>query len=229
LWGSITLEDAYGTIALSGLAGTGGTAFAETDRATSFVSPSWARTQLPEESRRGMSRFYFNPDDFVDPTAPSIMPPDDAPLFVRLQESHLATGGYLIVDPAAPLNASEPIRGPILVIPPSLFWHTAHPALTLAGTAPTGTLCAVGEVPVIDDTMQAPPPMIIELPRPGRIVTIVNTGATPLLFSSGLGALMVEIAAGAEEVFEGSLREIVLAAAAGGVTFSINATIGLES
>lgn len=228
LWGSVSLEDAYGALATSGLGGTGGTAFAEATRGTSFVSKTWRGRPLVEESHRRMTRFYFNPDDFVNPALPSPMPPDDAMLFVRLQQHSLAAGGYLAVDGGAALNPGTPIRGPILVIPPPLFWTTTRPALTLAGQAPNNTGCVLNEVPFIDDTVQAPTPMIIELPKPAQITTIVNTSAaSELLVSSGLGLPMAEILPGDSAYFEGSLREIVLAGT-GSATFSIHATIALE-
>lgn len=225
LWGSTNLEDAYGTWAASGLTGTGGTMFAEAARGTSFVSRSCARTQLVEESRRGMMRFYFNPDDFVDPAALSPMPSDDAVLFVRQQESHVSAGGYLAVPGGAPLNAGNPIQGPILVIPPAIFWHDRHPALTLAGTGPAATGCTVGNIPLIDPTLQTPPPLHLVLPRPAKLVTIADmTGGTTLLVSSGLGVPMAEL--GSVPInFEGGIREIVLA---NGADFSIFAVFDME-
>ena len=233
LWGSTNLDDAYGTLATSGIAGTGGTAFAEATRGTSFVSRTLDRTQLVEESHRGMTRYYFNPEDFVNPALPSPMPADDAILFVRLQQSSLAAGGFLSVPVAAPINPSEPIRGPILVIPPVMFWQTGVPALSLAGLAPSNTGCVVGQIPVVDQTVQTPLPLHIVLPRPARLITISNTGGAgvTLLASSGLGMPMVQIDSGNPLNFEGGIREIVLARAAGGAgcSFSIFATIGMEA
>ena len=231
LWGANNLTDAYGTWSGSGLTGTFGTNFATAEKGTSFVSSTWVQTQLVEESRRGMIRYYFNPDDFVVPVAlpATPMPSDDTMLFVRLQESHVATGGYLQVAAGAALNKDNPIMGPILVIPPAGWWTVTRPGITLAGTAPTNTNCVVGQPPIFDETMQKAPPMVIELPRPGGFITIKNTAAGITLWvSAGLGIPMVGLAAQEQETFEGSIREIVVAGSAA-CTFSLLGTLSLET
>jgi len=233
LWGSENVTDAYGTLATSGLAGSGGTLFAEAERGTSFVSRTWARTPLPEESRRGMMRYYFNPDDFVVPVVPpaSLMPSDDAILFVRLQESHFAFGGWLQVPASAALNKNLPILGPILAIPNPTFWAQRRPALSFGGVAPRNTGCVVGENPLIDEAVQIPPPLILELPRPAYLITISNTSAagTDLLVSAGLGVPMGIVNGTTSVNFEGGIRQIVLSGvAAATCNFSIFAVIDLE-
>jgi hypothetical protein len=181
-----------------------------------------------------MTRYYFNPDDFVNPALLSPMPADDAILYVRMQQSSMAAGGFLAVPAGAVNNASEPIRGPILVIPPVMFWQTGRPALSLAGIAPSNTGCTAGNIPVVDETVQIPLPMHIVLPRPTSLITITNMNSAAgvtLLVSPGLGLPMVEIAYGTPVNFEGGIREIVLARAsgAGGCAFSIFAAINMES
>jgi len=234
LWGSPTLDDAYGTLATSGITGSGGTMFAEAQRGTSFVSRTWQRTQLPEESRHGMTRYYFNPDDFVVPVAPpaSLMPADDSMLYVRLQEYHYSYGGWMEVPVGATLNAGLPILGPIRVIPPPLFWADRHPVITLQGHAPINTGCVEGLPPPIDETMQVPPPMIITLPRPARMVTISNkeTAGTDLLFSTGFGTPMVLLDTVNEDnaILEGGVQTIIVASATAVCRFSLYAIFEME-
>lgn len=234
LWGSPTLNDAYGSPATSGLTGSGGTIFAEAQKGTSFVSRTLQRTQLVEESRRGMTRYYFNPDDFVVPVVPpaSLMPPDDAILFARLQEYHYSFGGWLQVPASATLNKGDPILGPIRVIPTAEFWAERTPALTLAGLAPASTLSVVGSPAPFDETLQVPPPMVITLPRPAKTVTISNkeVAGVDLLFAAGFGSSMVLLDTVNEDnaILEGGVQTIILAAATTVCRFSIYAVFEME-
>ena len=237
LWGTDNITDAYGTLAVSGLAGDGGTNFATMTKGGTFMSATLQRDGRGsiDESTRGMTRFKFDLGDFVVPG--NDMPPDDQMFFVRLQESHTGfvhatQGAFLTVPAAAVANANYPIRGPILVIPPPIWWGQGQPGLALSGVAPSGTTSAAGAPPVYDETVQVPLPLHLVLPRPATKLTIRNEdgGGGVLLVSLGLGHPMVAVADGETiDFFSGGPRELVLARliGAGGCAFSLHAGIEL--
>ena len=240
LWVSKSLNDAYGTVEDSGIAGDGGQMILQARINQLVASPSierrgWASTA---EVRRGQTSFMFDSDDYIVPIPPAapLVPADSAYLFARIQENRQTTGWAKVAMGAAK-NAELPIRGPILVVPDaSLFSHAAG-VISLFGTAPAGSDCAAGAPPVIDPTVQKPMPMHIIFPRPAGAWNIRNTdGAATLLVAFGLGQPMIPIAFGASLSPTGGgyslpgFSELILAmdGAGGGCSFSLDGVIGLQ-
>lgn len=191
LWVATNIEDAYGDLQGSGLNGSGGTVLLEAPvthvGAVAQTARVEARKWVVEESRRGTTSFQFAAAD-----VPAL---DDQFLFVRLQEQRNWVWQESPAD--APTNPLKPLLGPICVLPPISYYTTPGAVFNLPATAPTGTGCKAGELPVLDDTLDDVPPLHLSLPRPAVVTSIVNTSNSEgLLVSLGLGIPMIEIAAG---------------------------------
>ena len=231
LWVAPTLEDAYGTLAASGLAGTGGTMLMEVRAGGIEQTRGVVRRGLKvEECRRGSTSFQVDPADIAGCH-------DDQFFYARLQEQR--AGAWMRVPAGAPLNGNYPLRGPILIVPNPQFLFASASVLSMQSLAPLATGCAGGQLPVVDQTVQTPLPLHIVLPRPAATVEIRNISAAgdPLLVSFGLEMPMMELDAGDSSIPTGGgyaqpgVREIVVAAGPGAgavVPFIIQATIGLE-
>lgn len=196
LWVSRSLDDAYGTVVNSGLAGSGGTMIMEAHTNRMAISPKIVLNGQASvaEVRRGQTSFMFDVDDYIVPAGD--IPSDSEYLFARVQENRLALG-WTKVSALAVNNASMPIRGSILVVPDPSFYSHAASVFSLAGTAPAGSDCVAGIPPVIDQTVQKPMPMHIIFPRPMGSLNVRNTSAAAtLLVAFGLGQPMVEVAPG---------------------------------
>lgn len=229
LWSSNSIEDAYGTLVGSGLAGSGGTNILEADagvvaQTVGFAKRGWS---IPE-CRRGNTSFQYTPED--------IGVSDDYFTYVRLQEQRL---GVWVAVPAGLVNQGYALRGPILIVPPTYFLSSSAAVLSLQSVAPLLTGCVAGLPPVFDSTVQTPLPLHIQFPKPAATVTVKNLSedGDSLLVCYGLGMPMMDIAAGDSTVPTGGgyaqpgVREIIVAAmadASGAVPFSIDATIGME-
>ncbi len=229
LWVSPSLEDAYGTLATSGLAGTGGTAVLETyaggaGQTQSVTKRGWR----VEESRRGQTSFRVDPED--------VGISDEVFFFVRVQEQR--AGIWMAVPALAPLNASYPIRGPILVVPTAAFHASSAGVITLQVLAPLGTGCVGGMNPFWDSTVQVPLPLHIVLPKPANTVIVKNGSAgEAALVSYGMGMPMRTLDAGESSIPTGGgysqpgVREIVIASdgtAIAAVPIIIELSIGME-
>lgn len=242
LWLSRSVNDAYGTIANSGLTGTGGLAALEAQAKKTAQSRTIVRKGVGTvaEVIRDQTRFQFDVEDFIAPAAgPAIplVPSDDEFLYARVQERRLATGAWLAVPGGAANNANEPYKGPILVIPTSSFFGRAAGVVALEGLAPAGSDCAAGSVPVYDPSMQKPPPMHIVMPRPMGSVTIYNreaAGGDNLLVTFGRGMPMIKVVPGGSVQPTGGgyalpgVSEFILAmeGAGNGCAFAIEGVIG---
>jgi len=90
-----------------------------------------------------------------------------------------------------------------------------------------------GEVTTIDETVQVPPPLVIVLPRPAHIVTISNKedAGTNLLIAAGWGSPVALLDTINEDnaIFEGGVREIILAGATAVCRFAIFAIFDMEA
>lgn len=242
LWLSRNVNNAYGTIANSGLSGTGGLAVLEAQAKKSAMSKSVARrgVGMIAEVFRDQTRFQFDVDDFIVPAAGPVIPEvpsDDEFIYARVQEKR-TTMGWLAVPGAAANNATEPYKGPILVIPPASFFGAAASIVALGGLAPAGSDCAVGDVPVYDPSMQKPPPMHLVMPRPLGSVTIYNRDdANTLLVTFGKGMPMIKVPPGKSVQPTGGgfalpgVTEFILAMAGAGVgcQFAIEGVVGHQA
>lgn len=225
LWGADSLVNAYGELTDSGIAGTGGTALLEA--AAGRIAQSTraaARNWTVSGSRKGHTSFQIDPEDWA-----GTLPEDDNLWYCRVQERR--AGNWMAV-PEGGENENYPIRGPILVVPPPRFYGQPSSMLNLYGTAPTGTGCTLGAIPVFDETVQTPLPLQILLPGPLSSMFIENHSDTHvLLVSYGQGMPMGSI--GTEErsnYYAEGVREIFLASGGvGAITFSIEATVKNQS
>jgi hypothetical protein len=230
LWNANSIENAYGTLVTSGLAGTGGVLTLTTDVGTIGQSPRIIRRGCGvAECRRGSTSFQYALED--------IGMSDDLLTYVRIQEER--AGVWAAVPALAPLNANYPIRGPIMVLPQAHFFAASANVLSLQAIAPLNTGCVAGAPPVFDNSVQIPLPLHLMLPRPGATISIRNLSSTgdSMLVSFGLGQPMMEIADGESSVPTGGgysqpgVRELILAAdatAGAVVPFLIEVTIGME-
>jgi hypothetical protein len=228
LYGAPTLEDAYGTMAGSGLAGSGGTVFLEVRAGGLGQTPTVSKSWSVLENRKGHTSFQVNLEDIPG------SPPDAALWYVRLQEQR---GGVWLTSPG-PVNPGFPIRGPILVVPYASFYGASASVLSLQSLAPLGTGCLAGQLPVVDMTVQTSLPLHFVLPRPAASLILRNLSAgDDLLVSFGLGMPMLTVSAGEVTVPTGGgyaqpgVREIVLATdptAGAVIPFSVEITFGME-
>lgn len=240
LWVARSIDDAYGTVADSGITGTGGLQIMQAragrmDASPSIVRRGWATTA---EVRKGQTSFIFDVDDYIVPAPPAIpaVPSDGEFLYARVQE-YRATTGWAAVAAGAPKNANLPIRGSILVVPDASFYGRAASVVSLSGHAPAGSDCAEGSTPVIDPTVQKPMPLHIVFPRPMASLTIRNLDvAAELLVSFGLGQAMVSVGHGESLLPTGGgyslpgVSEVILARDGAGASclFAMDGVIGLQ-
>ena len=233
IWGAQTLGDAYGTWATSGIAGSGGTMLLQTPAGRMAQSPTLLHAgRVVEESRKGLSSFQLDVEDHIC----TDVGPDDHFLFVRVQEQR--AGVWLVVDPAAPLNAGKAILGPILIVPTATQSGMASSVISLYGEAPLATTCLPGAPPIIDPSLQIPPPLHLVMYHPAGSVTIRNLSTNDaLLVSFGFGMPMSVAPKTVEMIPTGGgysrpgVPEIILAAEATAgavVPFGIEAVVGRE-
>jgi len=164
------------------------------------------KTGVVEDSKRGMTRITFDPDDF-GPTSPSL-PKDHDVLFLRVEDYSIALGGYLP-------------PGQILIIPPPEFFGVQDSTITVAGTAPGGVGATQGANP-------PPGAMTFGLPLYSTSANITNLDSTNnLLVSFNEGLPMVAIAPKSSVLIsDGSVVEVYVASSvANPVEFSMFFTL----
>lgn len=213
LWGAKNVNEAYGNIVGSGVGTIDPTAMMDVLRDTLGQSPTVVKRGWHiEESRRGQTSFQFDVEDYVVPAIPPPFRGDEYPVYIRLQENR--AGQWLTVS--GPVNHGKPILGPILAIPPAIFYgESVGGTMNMVGIAPAGTGCVQGQPPVVDLTLQVPPPMHIIFPK-----TITNILVSPqeagksVLMSFGLDDPMIEIQNTIPFTMDSSrgIHEIVIAA-----------------
>jgi len=165
LWGSKTIDDAYGNPATSGVGGAGPEAMLEVEASLQFRSPSviQRRWSWYGESLRGMSRVAFDPNDYVtDPT--TNFPGDDDTWFVRLQECRTSVGNQVSLG-SIDLNAVAPtdtvlIAGVTFTAIPGVGVPAAQTFQGSAGGAVAATqlIAAINEGTTSQPLLLAAPP-----------------------------------------------------------------------
>ena len=137
-----------------------------------FRSPTLRRSSLSrvEHAIRGKTVAQV---DFTDYAAATIHG-DTGINFVRVSEID-STGAVLNV-------------GPILVVPPALFFTSPHRTITLSGTAPNVAGAGTG----------LPPngAMVISMPRMCDDLSIYNDGGSSIFVSLGAGVPEIEVPTG---------------------------------
>jgi len=160
---SVTLDAAFA----------GATAMFSVSRGASYRSSTLRKNKLgwTEESTLNQTRVSYDPNDFASATVPG----DKAITFVRITETDM---GGTALD-----------AGPILVVPPSMFFATGRRNLVVNGTAPD----------IAAGLNNLPPTgvMIFKLPRFADEFTIHNDGdGVNIFLSFGEGLQEVQITAG---------------------------------
>lgn len=225
LWGADTVDNAYGNPLASGVGGSGPLPLFQMTRNQHFRSPGIQRRRLllSEGNRKGQTHFAFDVEDYTG----GVVPFDDQWIFLRTQENRNGVG---LLDLAG--VPADPALGPVFCLPPALWLGQESPSLVLTGTAPSGTLCALGVPPDYNEdlTSAAPRPLHLVMPLALTAVTVVNTaagGGNNLLVCFGPDQPMVQIGPGQEiPFFSGRTKHIVLACPnAGGVSYRIQAVM----
>lgn len=152
---------------------------------------------------------------------------------VRLAWDADATAEGRLVWTADP---ATPFLGPILMVPPAIFYGSRNPSLTMQGTAPSGTGCANGVVPDVNDNLASAAPRAMHLifPVRGTEVSIRNISLVDLLVSLGVGQPMRTVAAGQQLALTSGgsgVKEILLACPTGvaGAAFTLHAVSAMEA
>lgn len=227
LWGSDTLNNAYGNPVGSGVGGVGSNdtgLIATLNGIARTLGASRAGCSKVPENRKGQTSFQVDPRDWA-------MPDEDL-LYFRVQEQRQSTGGWMVVT--GPVNNGDPILGPILVAPSVAFAQQASAMFGLLGTAPSATLCVEGRTPIFDVTAQVPNPMHIVFPLPISTIMIRNYDPVEdLLFSYGKGQPMIRVPAGEAWVpgaghGANAVTEMLFADGGGSVGAGLGCSFGLD-
>lgn len=232
IWGAQNVNDAYGNPTDSGVGGAAGgrKMMFQVRSGAVYRSPRIVQRRMMLDERLGQTtRAIFDINDFIEAASPQPIPHDQAMLCLRLQQKRRTTGW---VEAQGAVNTGDPIMGPILLVPPAVFFGTQGPAIAFSGKAPSNTGSTNGAVPAFDPDMQTPPPMHIVLPYPMKKGKVHNLDVSlTLLVSPGLGFPMVSVPPGeAFEVDDGTVKELVLARSGdgGSCPFKVEGTITLD-
>jgi hypothetical protein len=223
---ALSVNDAYGNPAGSGVGGGGTAAVAQVARGKTFRSPRILRNRRDqiEESRRGTTHMVLDLEDYVV-LAAAPAPPDQNWVFFRLQENRNGVGLLTVPGPL-------PVEGPVYVVPPPRPYGLARPSFTLQGIAPSAVVgVAAGAAPPFDEdlTTAAPRPLYLVFPVPLTEFTLRNLDpVNTLLVSFGPEQLMQAVAPGNEvQLYSGSTKTLVLACPnAGGCPYSVHGVLG---
>ena len=154
------------------LAFAGATSMFTLARGATLRSPTIQRRRLglSEPQNRGLSRAFYDPEDYWAPAG---------------QLPHDAAASYLNVRERSAAGVLRP-AGPILIVPPPGFFVTTRPSLTIAGTAPNVAASATGNPP--DGALR------FVLPRFADSTTIANRGGATLFVSFNPGLPEFQVA-----------------------------------
>lgn len=185
-----TLDTAY--------AGT--TAMFTVARGSTFRSPTIRRKRwgLTQYENRGRTRVHYDPENYW--TAGGTLPHDADVSFLRIEEQ----------SEAGPFRPA----GPILIIPPPVFFVGTRPNLTVAGTAPNVVASATGLPPA--DALH------FVLPRFADSTTVVNNGAASIFMSFNPGLPEIEVLPGQSTLLpDAAVSEVFIRGDGAAVPFSI--------
>ena len=171
-------------------------------RSPSIIKRKWG---LTDGTNRNLTRIFFDVEDFWQPAGTF---PHDPNQF------------YLVV---AEINAAGVQRpwGPILSVPPPMFYDTPRPTMGLAGTAPN-----VGGLPTGIPPVNS---MHVALPRYSTNIRIKNTeaaGGNNLCFSFDDGQPEITMEPGDSDIFyDSSVTDILLRGDGGTASFEIRCAL----
>jgi len=162
-------------------------------RSPSIVKRRWG---LTDSTNRGLTRVFFDVEDYWQPAG--TYPHDPNQFYLRIAE----------------VNAAGVQRpwGPIMSVPPPMFYDTPRPTMSLAGTAPNVAGTATGIPPV--------GAMHLALPRYSTNIRVRNAepvGGNTLYFSFDDGQPEISMAPGESDIFyDSSVTDILLRGGGGG-------------
>lgn len=164
-----SLDNAYGTS--NGVVGNGTEILFDVPRGGFFRSDSMAGRPTFDTSRRGQTIALYNPNDFYNPPATVVTPPDVQLSFLRVQARF--TGG------AFPVTATNLNQSAIAIMADPEFFTVPRPAISLGGTAPNLAAATLGLPP-------PPEALFFHVPAYGDAMVVINLdAAAPLFISMG--------------------------------------------
>ena len=196
-----------------GIADTLDNAFAAPNSVFTVKRNGWYRSQsiirrgwgLSGGSERGLTRVYFDVEDFWQ--AGGTYPHDGNQFYLRIAE----------------VNAAGVARpwGPIVPIPPPMFYDTPRPTMSLSGTAPSVAGLPTGLPPVGD--------LAIALPRFSTNIRVRNAepgGGNTLYFSFDDGQPEMSMGPGESDIFyDSSVTDILVRGGGGTAAFEIRCAL----
>lgn len=171
-------------------------------RSTSIIRRKWGVT---DGSERGLTRVFFDVEDFWQ--AGGTYPHDPNQFYVTIAEVNAA-------------GVQRPF-GPIISVPPPMFYDTPRPTMSLVGTAPNVAGIPTGLPPV--------GAMAVALPRYSTNIRVKNaepTGGNTLYFSFDDGQPEISMAPGESDIFyDSSVSDIIVRGAGGTAAFEIRCAL----
>jgi len=171
-------------------------------RSPSIIKRRWG---LADSTNRGLTRVFFDVEDYWQ--SAGTWPHDPNQFYLRIAE----------------VNAAGVQRpwGPILSVPPPMFYDTPRPTMSLAGTAPSVAGTATGIPPV--------GAMHIALPRYSTNIRVRNAepvGGNTLYFSFDDGQPEMSMAPGDSDIFyDSSVTDILVRGGGGTAAFEIRCAL----
>ena len=171
-------------------------------RSASIIKRRWG---LTDGVNRGITRVFFDVEDFWQ--AGGTYPHDPNQFYLRIAE----------------VNAAGVQRpwGPILSVPPPMFYDTPRPTMSLVGTAPN-----------VGGTTTGIPPigaLAVALPRYSTNIRVRNAepgGGQTLYFSFDDGQPEISMAPGESDIFyDSTVTDVILRGGGGTAAFEIRCAL----
>jgi len=171
-------------------------------RSPSIIRRRWGVT---DGSERGLARVFFDVEDFWQ--AGGTYPHDPNQFYVTIAEVNAA-------------GVQRPF-GPILSVPPPMFYDTPRPTMSLVGTAPNVAGIPTGLPPV--------GAMAVALPRYSTNIRVRNAepgGGNTLYFSFDDGQPEISMGPGESDIFyDSSVSDILVRGSGGTAAFEIRCAL----
>ena len=171
-------------------------------RSQSIIRRKWGTT---DGSERGLTRVFFDVEDFWQPGG--TYPHDPNQFYVTIAEVSAA-------------GVQRPF-GPVLAVPPPMFYDTPRPTMSLVGTAPNVAGIPTGFPPV--------GAMAVALPRYSTNIRVRNAepgGGNTLYFSFDDGQPEISMGPGESDIFyDSSVSDILVRGDGGTAAFEIRCAL----
>lgn len=223
VFASNTINNAYGNPSTSGVSGAGASELFTVAQDGLYVSKSFSRQYLSPSARQ-RTQALFSLEDFM---APGLNLPFTADwVFLRTQEQFLDGSFRSLTD-----GTTRALQGPIHCIPSMEVYGSRSSPFTQTLTAPLGTGCTEGALPLylLDMGDITPRPMTLHFARPIRKLEIRNTSADDILYAVSENDPMLTIPAGDLRLYTGGDVSTLILASSGAAasTVEISGTFSL--